>query len=602
MPEISVIIPTYEHANTLPKCLDAIFAQTFKDIEVIVVDDGSTDDTAGVIKPYLNRIQYKKIAHAGAPVARNIGFKLSSGHFVIFCDADLTMQPEMLTKLRRALDGHPDAAYAYAGFKFGAKTFHPVPFDGHRLRTTNYIHTTSLIRRAAFPGFDEVLTKFQDWDLWLTMSEQHRPGVAVPEVLCSIEPRRSGMSFWVPKFFYWPLWSMLGVRFKSVTRYEKARTIIAAKHHLPPQTVTDTRKLWYAFIAIFALSAIAYRFPIIGTVATIIMALVAVVVSSRRLIYGVALMLAELIFGSLGGAALTIQAAGHTVPLRIALFVAVAAVWTVRMAQRRVKTPEKALVMAVLALLAVVGWAVANGLLHGIPWRDVYTDANAYLALPMILFFASAVENSDDQKRLRIVLRNGGFALLVFSMLALYLFSHGFSDYWTLAAYKWLRDSRIAEITALPGGLFRFFMQSTIIIVIGLCMTLYRFLQERNRIWLFGIVSAAVLVISLSRSFALGLAGAIVCLIIVLIGSRRVELVGRAALRASVVLIGGVALFFLVLKFPLPASRTQESFQQLLNSRGGATREAASASRWALLPKLNEKIVAELEALPADDE
>jgi O-antigen ligase len=209
----------------------------------------------------------------------------------------------------------------------------------------------------------------------------------------------------------------------------------------------------------------------------------------------------------------------------------------------------------------------------------------------MILFFASAVENTDDQKRLRIVLRNGGFALLVFSLLALYFFSHEFSNYWTLAAYKWLRDSRIAEITGLPNGVFRFFMQSMIILVIGVCMTLYRFIQEKSRIWLFGIVSATVLVISLSRSYALGVVGAIISLVIMLIGSRQGRLVARSVARVTVVLVGGVALYVLVLKFPLPAIRSQESFQQLLNSRGGATREAASASRWALLPKLNEKIV-----------
>jgi len=155
MPEISVIIPTYQHGDTLSACLDSIFGQTFKDIEVIVVNDGSTDNTEEILKPYLDKIIYKKIANSGAPKARNTGFGLSKGRFVIFCDADLILKPEMLRLLYDALKENPKATYAYGGFRFGFGRFKALPWSGNRLRKLNYIHTSALIRRDDFIGFDE---------------------------------------------------------------------------------------------------------------------------------------------------------------------------------------------------------------------------------------------------------------------------------------------------------------------------------------------------------------------------------------------------------------------------------------------------------------
>jgi len=85
-------------------------------IEVIVVNDGSTDETEEILKPYRDKIIYKAIPNSGAPKARNVGFELSKGRFVIFCDADLILKPEMLQTLYDKLKNNPDATYAYAVF------------------------------------------------------------------------------------------------------------------------------------------------------------------------------------------------------------------------------------------------------------------------------------------------------------------------------------------------------------------------------------------------------------------------------------------------------------------------------------------------------
>jgi glycosyltransferase involved in cell wall biosynthesis len=229
---VSVIIPSYQHAREIVACLTSVFRQTFKDYEVIVVDDGSTDGTEAAVKPYLNRIRYIRQDNRGAPAARNRGFSESCGDFLLFCDADLILRPDMLAKMVAALEAHPEASYAYSSFRYGFKAFCFWPFDAARLKESNYIHTTSLIRREHFPGFDESVRRLQDWDLWLTMLEQGRVGVFVPEMLFKAIPHKGGISTWVPGIFYRIPWKKLGISMPRVEKYLAAEKIIKEKHRL----------------------------------------------------------------------------------------------------------------------------------------------------------------------------------------------------------------------------------------------------------------------------------------------------------------------------------------------------------------------------------
>ncbi len=246
MAKISVIIPTYQHGDTIEMCLLSLFNQTFKDFEIIVVNDGSTDNTAQILEKYVDRICRRissayaeeillRVIHQenrGAPAARNRGFRESSGEFVIFCDADVNAKPEMLAKMLETLKKHPEASYAYSSFMWGRKKFGLHKFDGEALKKMNYITSTSLIRRAHFPGWDESLKKFQDWDLWLTMLKQGHIGVWIPEFLFTIKPRRTGISHWLPSFMYKIPWERLGWMPKEVKKYKEALKIIKNKHSL----------------------------------------------------------------------------------------------------------------------------------------------------------------------------------------------------------------------------------------------------------------------------------------------------------------------------------------------------------------------------------
>lgn len=108
MPKVSVIIPTYNRKLMIVECLESVLAQTYKDLEIIIVDDGSTDNTEDVLRPYSGRITYIKQSNQGNAAARNTGIKVVKGELVAFQDSDDLWVQDKLGKQVRYLDEHPD--------------------------------------------------------------------------------------------------------------------------------------------------------------------------------------------------------------------------------------------------------------------------------------------------------------------------------------------------------------------------------------------------------------------------------------------------------------------------------------------------------------
>jgi len=229
---ISVIIPVYNQAKRLAKCLDSLLTQTYKDYEVIVINDGSKENIGMVIDKFTpllgNKLKYIRQENKGAPMARNRGASEARGEYFLFCDADIQMTPDMLEQMLKTLADNPRASYAYASFKYGYKTFKLFPFDAGKLKQMPYIHTTSLIRAKDFVKFDEALKKFQDWDLWLTLSEQGKSGIWIDKILFKVTGGGT-MSAWFPKIFFKlplkPSWIK-----KEIKRYDEAKILINKKH------------------------------------------------------------------------------------------------------------------------------------------------------------------------------------------------------------------------------------------------------------------------------------------------------------------------------------------------------------------------------------
>lgn len=226
---ISIIIPIFNQAKKIPDCLDSIAAQTYKNYEIIVVNDGSKDKVGRVLERYREKFSPKiKIVHQrnqGANVARNNGFKISKGEFLLFCDADIVMRRDMLQNMLQKIR-EENVSYVYSSHKFGFKKFRLWKFDEEKLKQMPYIHTTSLIRREDFPGFDEKIKRLQDWDLWLTMLENGKKGFWVDDYLFEVKDGGT-MSSWMPSIFY-KIFPFL----PKVKKYKRSVAIIKEKHNL----------------------------------------------------------------------------------------------------------------------------------------------------------------------------------------------------------------------------------------------------------------------------------------------------------------------------------------------------------------------------------
>ncbi|NQV11802.1 glycosyltransferase family 2 protein [Candidatus Uhrbacteria bacterium] len=230
---ISVIIPTYNHASSVVKTIESALASQNVNTEIIVIDDGSTDDTKEVLSQYDGNDAVKVIyqKNRGSNPTRNRGYDESEGEYLIFLDADAVLEPDALSQLKNVLRDSK-ASFSYSDFRFGWKLFKTGEYDLERLRKMNYIHTSSLIKREDFPKFDEAIKRFQDWDLWLTMAAQGKTGVYVPGELMSMTVERAGISSWLPKSWYKAPWKWLPWIALRVKKYEDAKQIIKAKHSL----------------------------------------------------------------------------------------------------------------------------------------------------------------------------------------------------------------------------------------------------------------------------------------------------------------------------------------------------------------------------------
>lgn len=188
MPKVSVVVPTYNSAKYLNEAIDSALTQTFKPIEVIVVDDGSTDDTKNIIKRYGSDIVYCYQQNAGSGKARNTGIKLASGEWIAFLDSDDFWDHEYLYQMTQTIKKHPNASLIYCGKNWvnsvGKKyvsgyeqTEYPHGWIFNALFNSNYISSSSvvvaqknsLLRCGGFCEAKE-LRNAQDYHLWLRMS------------------------------------------------------------------------------------------------------------------------------------------------------------------------------------------------------------------------------------------------------------------------------------------------------------------------------------------------------------------------------------------------------------------------------------------------
>jgi glycosyltransferase involved in cell wall biosynthesis len=183
---VSVVIPCYNQAHFLAEAIESVRAQTVTDVEIIVVDDGSTDDTLAVARQLGVRCVTQRNQGQGA--ARNHGLSLASGEFIVFLDSDDRLRPHALETGLRLLSEHPDCVLAAGRCvvfnEHGVRTeavYRPVVTENHYLHLlhSNYIWMpgsamlrTEIVRRLG--GFRTDVTGAEDYDLYLRIARDYR--------------------------------------------------------------------------------------------------------------------------------------------------------------------------------------------------------------------------------------------------------------------------------------------------------------------------------------------------------------------------------------------------------------------------------------------
>src|SRR6266852_742264 len=182
IPAVSVVVATYNYGRFLAGALDSALGQTIRDLEVIVVDDGSTDDTAEVMTPYLRdqRVRYERTNHVGQPAAKNLGIQSARARLIAFLDADDLWLPEKLAKQLALLEADPTLGVIYSrrllideqgmALEYEQPVLHRGRVLNAMFRTNFVCFSSALVHRRVFKHiglFDESLKLAIDYDLWL---------------------------------------------------------------------------------------------------------------------------------------------------------------------------------------------------------------------------------------------------------------------------------------------------------------------------------------------------------------------------------------------------------------------------------------------------
>lgn len=207
---ISVIITTYNHAHYLPQAIESVLQQDYKNFELVVVDDGSTDNTKDVVKQF-PEAKYFYQPNAGLSAARNTGADKSTGDYIVFLDADDWFLEGAFRESVAALKANPDAAFVYGRHqKFNERNEallneqeQEYAGDHYRhLLRYNFIamHAAVFYRRWVFEKFrfDTSLPSCEDYDLYLKVT-RHHPIAYHPHPIASYRKLANGMSSNIPR-------------------------------------------------------------------------------------------------------------------------------------------------------------------------------------------------------------------------------------------------------------------------------------------------------------------------------------------------------------------------------------------------------------------
>jgi glycosyltransferase involved in cell wall biosynthesis len=190
-PAVSVIIPTYNRSSWVTQAVASVLAQTYRDLELLVVDDGSTDATLEALRPFLGRVKLlRRATRRGVSAARNLGLAAARGEWLAFLDSDDLWRPEKLARQMAYFAAHPEyllcqteEIWIRRGVrvnpprhcrKFGGDIFLP-SLERCLISPSAVMLNRRLMEEHG--GFDETLPAAEDYDLWLRLTWRYRVGL-----------------------------------------------------------------------------------------------------------------------------------------------------------------------------------------------------------------------------------------------------------------------------------------------------------------------------------------------------------------------------------------------------------------------------------------
>ncbi|RYL89859.1 glycosyltransferase family 2 protein [Sporolactobacillus sp. THM7-4] len=191
-PEISVIIPTYNRQDFITHAIDSILSQDYKNFEILIVDDGSTDLTKEVITKYGQRVRYLYQKNLGPSAARNLGIRHARGKYIAFCDSDDRFLPQKLKRQIDFLKKHPEYRFLYTWYLQVNQNgeIDQIRKPSHcksrehlqyclfnrkfTIRTSTVLVKKNCFKKAGL--FNEKFWYSQDWDMWLRLAAFYKGG------------------------------------------------------------------------------------------------------------------------------------------------------------------------------------------------------------------------------------------------------------------------------------------------------------------------------------------------------------------------------------------------------------------------------------------
>ncbi len=229
MPMVSIVIPTYNRSALISRAIKSALNQTYRDVEIIVIDDGSSDDTEASLQGYLNRdngipVYYRKIPHLGVSAARNTGVSMACGTWIAFLDSDDSWMSDKLEKQIKFVRANPSIRLVYTHerwFRDGKRVNPPAVYKKHSGDV--FIHclpvcmigvSTVLIAKDLFDqvnGFDTAYPVCEDYDLWLRITNNCKVGLLKEELICKFGGHDDQLSTSFIGIDYWRLRALCGI-------------------------------------------------------------------------------------------------------------------------------------------------------------------------------------------------------------------------------------------------------------------------------------------------------------------------------------------------------------------------------------------------------